>query len=85
MLSFPIEGSAVGECVGAFELGVFSASKWSDVIFKWLLTFEYEDPSLSVRETIILFLGTITLGLVDELPRLDIVDPYDSLRFIPSD
>ena len=41
MLSFPIEGGAVGECVvGAFELGVFSASKWSDVIFKWLLTFE---------------------------------------------
>ena len=34
------------------------------------MALEYDDPSLTVLARIILFRGTITLGLVDELPRL---------------
>ena len=80
---------ADGVQVTVLEVDGLSATNWRDD--NWfceevtLLAFEYDDPSLTVLARIILLRGTITLGLVDELPRLVKVEPNDSRRIDPSD
>ena len=77
---------AVGTHVSVLEVSVLSATNWRDV--NWFcdeVALEYDDPSLTVLARIILFRGTITLGLVDELPRLVNVELNDSRRINPSD
>ena len=89
MLSLPnVTGAVVGVQVRVLEVSVPSATNWRDV--NWFceeltLDFEYDDPSLTVLARIILLRGTITLGLVEELPRLVNVEPNDSRRIDPSD
>ena len=79
---------AVGVHVTFLVVDVLSATNWRDVNWfcdELVLAFEYDDPSLTVLARIILFRGTMTLGLVEALPLLVKVEPKDSRRITPSD